>query len=78
MPAVVSDSSPLIYLTRLGHFTWLEQLFHSVIIPEAVWREIIHDGSRYPEAPEVEKAVTAGWIRVEQFLKQAGEDAKVQ
>ena len=27
MPAVVSDSSPLIYLTRLGCLTWLRDFY---------------------------------------------------
>jgi len=65
MPAVVSDSSPLIYFTRLGHFEWLERIFGQVVIPQAVWREIVQEGSRYPESGEVQRAVQAGWMKVE-------------
>ena len=65
MPAVVSDSSPLIYFTRLGHFPWLELIFGQVLIPQAVWREIVQDGSRYPESGEVQNAIQAGWMKVE-------------
>ena len=44
MLAVVSDSSPLVYLTRLGRFELLHQLYEGVLIPNAVWREVAVEG----------------------------------
>jgi uncharacterized protein len=64
MPAVVADASPLIYLTRLGHFGWLREFYGEVLIPPAVWSEITDDGPRRPEATEMHRAVREGWMRV--------------
>jgi uncharacterized protein len=38
---IVSDSSPLIVLARIGHLDLLEKLFISVVVPPAVPREVI-------------------------------------
>lgn len=65
MLAVVSDSSPLLYLTRLGRFDLLRQLYEGVFIPNAVWREVAIEGATRPEGMNVKLAVTAGWLKVE-------------
>jgi predicted nucleic acid-binding protein len=36
---VVADSTPCIYLARLGDLGILRQLFGKIVLPEAVWRE---------------------------------------
>jgi uncharacterized protein len=74
MPAVVSDTSPLIYLTCLGHFGWLRELYGDVIIPQAVWDEIATQGSSYPEASTTRQAVEAGWIRVQTATQRHSDD----
>jgi len=38
---IVSNSSPLIVLTRIGHLGLLERLFTTLVIPPAVTREVI-------------------------------------
>ena len=38
-PSVVSNSSPLIALTQIGHLNLLEKLFTTVVIPPSVTRE---------------------------------------
>ena len=40
-PLVVSDSSPLIVLTRIGHLDLLKNLFTQILVPPAVVRETI-------------------------------------
>jgi predicted nucleic acid-binding protein len=55
MAAVVSDTSPLVYLTRLGHFDWLQQLYSEVLIPAAVWDELVRHGAAYPEPHECQE-----------------------
>lgn len=67
MPAVVSDSSPLIYLSRLGRLDLLQRLFTLVLVPPAVWREVAVEGGGRVEAVQVRRAEEAGWLRVETF-----------
>lgn len=50
---VIADTSPLNYLVLIGEVGILERLYHRVVIPEAVWRELQH-----PEAP----AAVGEWI----------------
>jgi hypothetical protein len=64
MLAVVSDSSPLIYLTRLAQFGLLRQLHDRVLIPQAVWDEVAVGGQGLPESENLRHAVAAGWIQV--------------
>ncbi len=65
MPAVVSDTSPLVYLTRLGHFSWLKEFYGEILIPPAVWAEISQKGHGLPEAQTTELGVQEGWVRVQ-------------
>lgn len=64
MLAVVSDSSPLIYLTRLGRLSLLRELHDSVFVPQAVWDEVAVGGEGLPECAGLREAVAAGWVRV--------------
>lgn len=57
---VVSNASPLVNLARIGQLTLLPQLFGQVLIPEAVWREVVEDGSGQPGADEIR---IAAWIK---------------
>ncbi|MGI8990219.1 MAG: DUF3368 domain-containing protein [Bryobacteraceae bacterium] len=59
---VVSDSSPLIYLAALNDFHLLKEFFGSLVIPPAVYEEVVIQGSAYPVAQAVASAV---WIGVE-------------
>ncbi len=38
---VLSDSSPLINLFLIGRFHLLHEFFKQIVIPEAVWRELV-------------------------------------
>ncbi len=38
---VVSDSSPLIALYQINRFSLLEEFYEQIIIPQAVWNELI-------------------------------------
>lgn len=64
MLVVVADSSPVIYLTRLGLFYVLRTLHDEVIVPPAVWDEIVVGGAGFPESEELQRAVADGWIEV--------------
>lgn len=56
---VVSDASALINLARIGELDLLHRLYGGLLIPEAVWREIVIEGAGQPGAEEVKKA---SWI----------------
>jgi predicted nucleic acid-binding protein len=61
---VLSDSSTLIHLAAIGHLPLLLQFFDHLVIPTAVWREIVEEGRGRPGQREVEEACAAGWIEV--------------
>jgi len=61
--AVVSDSSPLNYLALLSDFGLLRQIYHTLVIPPAVHREVVESGRNYPVSQAVEAAL-GDWISV--------------
>jgi len=59
---VVSNASVLIALSSIGMLSLLSERFPgSILIPEAVWREVVDEGAERPGAHEVSKA---NWIKV--------------
>ena len=58
---VVADASPLIYLSRVGVLEVLAELFGEVMVPRAVWAEVV---DRRPSAPGLDVLTSAHWIRV--------------
>lgn len=56
---VVADSTPLIALGRVGRLDLLRELFGRVLVPGAVYREIVEKGRGQRGALEVE---AASWI----------------
>ena len=66
---VVADSSPLIILTKLGCFDYLNQFFPRVYISSEVHHEVVIAGAGLPGASEVSKAE---WIEVKVFRNTTG------
>lgn len=62
MPAVVSNTSPLIALAEAGQVALLHQLFESVIIPPAVQAEVLSE----PALAQIKAASDAGWLNEQQ------------
>jgi hypothetical protein len=60
---VVSNSGPLITLATIGRLDLLETLFESIVIPQAVYDEVVVHGSGDPGSAETSAAT---WIRVHQ------------
>ena len=56
---VVSNASPLIALIRIGQLDLLRQLYSEIIIPDAVWHEVVVEGA---DQPGVEAVSSASWI----------------
>jgi hypothetical protein len=59
---VISDSSPLVTLAAIGHLDLLRVLFTTVLVPDAVYREVVAHGEGRAGATEVRDA---SWIRPE-------------
>jgi predicted nucleic acid-binding protein len=62
---VISDTSAITNLAAIKYLQLLPQLYGQVIIPEAVYRELIEIEPPVPGAVEVE---TAPWIDVRQVI----------
>lgn len=61
---IVSDSTPLIYLTKLGNLPLLRKLFDEVRVPNEVMAEIMRGkGLGFEDAAVVEEAKQEGWIK---------------
>jgi predicted nucleic acid-binding protein len=56
---IVSDSSPLIALGRIGKLDLLKDLFGSLVLPDAVWSEVVEAGVDHLGAAQVAEAA---WI----------------
>lgn len=57
---VVSDASPLINLARIGKLSLLQEIYGTVLVPDAVWHEVVIRGRGQAGAAEVE---SAGWVQ---------------
>ncbi|MCC7537650.1 MAG: DUF3368 domain-containing protein [Deltaproteobacteria bacterium] len=57
----VADSSPLIALASIGRLDLLPRQYESVVIPPAVYREVVLEGNDRSGAAEVGQAT---WVRV--------------
>ncbi len=67
---VFSNSSPLMYLAKIGRIELLMALFKEIIIPKKVYDEIIgrEKEERFIDAIKVERAVKEGWIKSREVL----------
>ena len=63
MPAV-ADSSVIIHLAAIGQLDLLRQLHGSLLVPSAVWDEVVVQGQGRPGESELRQAVSDGWITV--------------
>jgi len=67
MQVAISDTGPLIWLAKVKALTVLREIYHEIIIPEAVYREAVQQGlaEGYKDAEYIRDAIVDGWIRVE-------------
>lgn len=61
MSRIISNSTPLIALSALGKIQLLHHYFKEVIIPDAVWQEVVIHGKNKPGSVEVREC---SWIKV--------------
>lgn len=65
---IVSNASPLINLARINKLDVLRQLYGELLVPEAVWQEVVVKGAGQSGAEQVE---TAAWIQRAQVTNRA-------
>ena len=56
---VVADSSPLIAMGRIGHLEILHAVFGQLLVPDAVWREVVEAATDKPGSSDI---AAASWI----------------
>ena len=61
---VLANSTPLISLARRGLFDLLRVLYGRIILPPAVYREVVTEGRERAGVRETEEAIAAGWMEV--------------
>ncbi|MDD5617291.1 MAG: hypothetical protein PHH85_13930 [Candidatus Methanoperedens sp.] len=63
---IVSNSTVLIYLAKIGKLSLLKRLFKNILIPAEVFNEVVIRGKeqQHFDALIVEKAVEDGWIEI--------------
>jgi predicted nucleic acid-binding protein len=60
---VATNAGPLIYLSVLGRLPLLRELFAEILLPDAVYEEVVLHGHGLPGANETKAAVEDGWLR---------------
>jgi predicted nucleic acid-binding protein len=63
MPIIISNASPLIALCNINQLRLLKSLWEEILIPEAVYREVVEDGAGKTGADIVSQAC-GEWIKV--------------
>lgn len=71
MPKAVSDSSTLIHLAGIGRLKLLMEFYKKILIPSAVWKEVVEEGRSRPGAREVEEGRRSGWIEVVELTNES-------
>ncbi len=64
---IVSDTSPISNLIIVGYVHLLPQLFGNVIIPNAVYQELLANGSDHPVTQTVQ---TLDWLEIRSVIDQ--------
>jgi predicted nucleic acid-binding protein len=66
---IVADSGPIISFARAGRLQLIRNLYKQIIIPNAVYEEIVVKGANKPGATEVK---SASWITVRKAANRDG------
>ncbi len=63
---VISDTSPLIWLAKVGRITLLKDLFGEVIVPQEVYLEAVEKGLQFgfTDAQVIKECIDEGWIKL--------------
>ena len=72
---IIADSTALIHLSRIGKLYLLQQLFTKVIVPEAVYDEVVIQG-RSKNIANAEIIATQDWIIRKKLSEKHLDEAK--
>ena len=74
---IISNSSPLILLAKIGKLSMLEKLYNKVLIPYEVYREVIIEGKKenYSDAAFIEKCIN-DFIFVKDLVEEHEKEAE--
>jgi predicted nucleic acid-binding protein len=61
MPEAITNTSPLLYLHRIGTLNWLRDLFSAILVPSAVVRELQEGRERGHVVPD---PVDYAWLTI--------------
>lgn len=64
---IVSDTSPISNLILVDHVYLLPQLFGVIVIPEAVYQELLANGTNHPVTETIQ---TVDWLEVRSVADQ--------
>jgi len=64
MPKAICNSSTLIHLSSIQRLNLLKTFYKEIIIPPAVWKEVVEEGEKKPGSERIKNARKKGWIRV--------------
>lgn len=65
----ISDSTPLIHLSKIGIINFLKKLFEEIIIPREIYEEIIIEGKKHEKNDilSIEKLIEEKFITIKEF-----------
>ena len=67
---IVSNSSPLIFLSAVSDLHLLQRIFGVVTIPQAVWREVVIEGEGLAGASEIRQA-EGSWLFIDEVVSRS-------
>ena len=71
MPAV-SNTSPLIWLSKIGKIRLLKEIFGEIIVPEEVYKEAVENGlaEGFSDALAIKECFEEGWIKTSKLTAE--------
>ncbi|XXT20449.1 hypothetical protein WME94_02615 [Sorangium sp. So ce429] len=57
---VVADTTPLLYLSRIGHLDIVRAVHREILVPKTVWEELV---TARPAEPGVESLLSSPYSR---------------
>jgi predicted nucleic acid-binding protein len=61
MQTVISNSTPIIHLAKIGQLDLLHRFFGTIIVPQMVWKECTSPGEKRAEIADI---LAVDWIQV--------------
>lgn len=72
---VVADTTPLLYLSRIGRVAILRSLYEQLVVPRTVWEEAV---LARPQARGIDDLLGATWITVSDRAELEGVDPALE